>query len=287
MKQLDKIKATLRQGLNGGGLGVDPSNFMLVKPEPAEGAMHNGNQLPMVFIFLLNYFSKYVVSQFINEAGVNPEIADPIGVVAVQIFAAREFQWRGESLIDILMAKMRVDCPVLFGVRGNEKTDRGRAAVGWIREDPEEDEHGNPKRDANGNIIPGPYLSEEMHGGRMAGLAAGYAAICLRDFSKSKLNHPFPPTNYWQTIGRIVATPPDQRSITQYMVVRSLIDGFEATFLKFYGNMARACLAHALINYPRGASAPNSVVDERHSAVGSVQMLVHRLAKDQGIHLWA
>lgn len=243
---------------------------MLSKPEPCEGAINNGDQLPSLFIFLLNYFAKYAVSQFINEAGVNPEIADPIGVVVVHVFSTPQFLWRGHSLIDILMAKMRVNCPVLFGVRGNEKTEEGRASVGWIRE----------KKDGAA-----PYISEEMHGGRMTGLAAGYAAISLRDFSKSKLNNPWPPTNYWKTISSITATPPNERSVTQYLVLRSMIDGYEGTFLKFYGNTARACLIVALVEYPAGALAPNSAVDQRHSAVGSVQMLADKLAKDRGIFL--
>ena len=222
-----------------------------------------------MFIFLLNFFAKYVVAQFINEAGVNPEIADPIGVVAVQVFSRAEFLWREQSLIDIMMAKVRVVCPVLFGVRGNEKTEEGRARLGWIR-----DESGS-------------YVSEEIHGSRMTGLSAGYAAICLRDFSKSRLKNPWHPTHYWQTIASIVATPPDQRASTQYLVLRGLIDGYEATFLKFYGNAARAALKAALVKFPEGARAPNSAVLPGSSSVGGVQVLADKLARDRGIELRA
>jgi nucleoporin GLE1 len=242
---------------------------MLSKPEPCEGATHNGDKLPALFIFLLNFFAKYVIAQFINEAGVNPEIADPIGVVAVQVFSRADFLWRGQSLIDIMMAKMRVVCPVVFGVRGNEGTEEGRARLGWIRDDS------------------GSYVSEEIHGGRMTGLAAGYAAICLRDFSKSRLKNPWHPTHYWQTMASIVATPPSQRSITQYLVLRSLIDGYEGTFMKFYGNAARAALKIALVKFPEGAGAANSTVPPSSAAVGGVQVLADKLAKDRGIELRA
>ena len=242
---------------------------MLSKPNPSEGAMHNGEQLPALFIYLLNYFAKYVVSQFVNEAGVNPELADPIGVVVVQIFSRTEFLWRGETMIDILMAKVRVTCPVLFGVRGNEATEEGRARLGWIR-----DESGS-------------FISEQIHGTRMVGMAAGYAALCLRDFSKSKLKNPWHPTHYWQTMASIVATPTSQRSTTQYVVLRSMIDGYEGTFLKFYGNAARAALTVALVTFPKEAVAKDSTVPLSSSAVGGVQVLADKLARDRGIILRA
>ena len=240
---------------------------MVTTPAPVEGAMHNGEQLPALFIFLLNFFAKYVVSQFINEAGVNPELADPIGVVAVQVFSRTEFRWRGESLIDILMAKIRVACPVLFGVRGNEKTEEGRARVGWIKDGA------------------GKYVAEEIHGTRMYGLSAGYAAICLRDFSKSKLKNPWHPSYYWQTMASIVSTPPDQRSITQYLVLRGLIDNYEGTFMKFYGNAARAALKIALVTFPAQAGDPGSAVLPSIAAVGGVTVLADKLARDRGIEL--
>lgn len=224
----------------------------------------------MLFIFLLNFFAKCVVAQFVNEAGVNPDIADPIGVIAVQVFSRAEFLWRGESLIDIMMAKFRVVCPVLWGVRGNEATDQGRARVGWVRDKEN-----------------GTYLEEEPHGSRMTGLAAGYAAICLRDFSKSRLKNPWHPTHYWQSIAAIVATPPHERSSTQYLVLRGLIDGYQATFLKFYGNAARAALVIALVKFPGGATDPNSAVPESHSAVKGLKVLADKLKRDRGIDLRA
>ena len=240
---------------------------MLSKPEPCEGAVHNGDEMPMIFMFLLNIFAKYIISQFINEAGVNPAIADPIGVIAVQIFACEKFLWRGQSLIDIMMAKMRISCPVLFGVRGNEGTEQGRASLGWVK-------------NQSG------FISEEEHGGRMTGLGAGYAAISLRDFSKSRLKNPWHPTHYWQTMASIVATPPNERSITQYLVLRALIDGYEATFLRFYGNAARAALKVALVKFPESSRAPDSSVDSGSGAVGGVMVLADKLMRG-GIDLRA
>lgn len=250
---------------------VDASLFMLSKPEPQEGAFNNGEQLPMLFIYLLNYFSKYAVSQFINEAGVNADIADPIGVVVVQVFSRPEFLWRGESMIHILMSKIRIACPVLFGVRALEATEEGRARLGWIREGTKQ--------------APGPYVSEDIHGTRMAGLAAGYAALALRDFSKSKMKNPWHPTNYWQSMASIVSTPTAQRSTTQYIVLRAMIDGYEGTFLKFYGNAALAALAVALVKFPYEARATDSTVPPKSSSVSGVAVLADKLKRDRGIVL--
>lgn len=245
---------------------------MLTTPEPkvgVEGILHNGDQMPIVLIYLLNYFSKYCIAQFVGEASVEgAAIADPIGVVVAQVFSRPNFLWRGESLIDILMAKYRVACPVVFGVRGNESTEEGRAKIGWHK-----------RKD-------GSYADEGTHCERMTGLGAGYASICLRDFTKSKLENPWHPTHYWQTISAICETPPKERSITQYVVLRAMIDGYEETFLRFYGNAAHAALAVALVNFPAEAAMSESAVKEASAAVGGVMVLADRLAS-RGLNLRA
>ncbi|RAL59579.1 hypothetical protein DID88_006572 [Monilinia fructigena] len=128
MKIMNLLKETLFKVQSP---GIDPSNYMASKPNPVEGAMNNGDQLPSLFIYILNFFSKSIVAQFTTEAGVRPETAGPVGIIAVQIFTTPEFMWRGTSLIDILMAKMRVSIPTVFGIRGSEKTEEGRARIGW------------------------------------------------------------------------------------------------------------------------------------------------------------
>lgn len=232
---------------------------MVSKPEPIEGAINNGDTLPILFIYLLNIFAKSVVSQFADEAGVSQKSADPIGVVAAQIFSKPELLWRGCSLIDILMAKMRVVCPVLFGLRGNEKTNEGRARLGWRK---------------NGEH----WMQDQEHNVRMTGFGAGYAALSLRDFSKAKLTNPYPPVNYWQTMACIVSTPPEQASSTQYMVLKALIDGYEQRFMNFYGHAALAALKVALVDFP-GRAVENSV------AVSSLKVLADKLTRDMGLQL--
>lgn len=258
---MTKIVDLLKESLNNiPSPGVDPSNVVVTKPEPAEGASTNDDKLPALFIYLLNIFSKAVVAQFVDEAGVSPKAADPIGVVAVSVFSQPDFYWRERPLIDILIAKIRVVCPVVFGMRGNEKTEEGRARLGW-------------KKTEDGEWVP-----EQVHNTRMTGLGAGYAALCLRDFSKSRLKNPWPPTHYWQAISSIVSTPPDQTSSTQYTVLRALIDGCEQKFMGFYGSAARAALQVALVEFPGRAS-------ERTVAVSSLEVLADKLKRDMGLQL--
>lgn len=214
---------------------MDPSDFVTDKREPVEGAVRNEAHLPSLFIYLLNQFSKAIINQFIQECGGQPKTADPIGVIAALIFSNKGYHWRGKTLIDILMAKLRVACPVLFGYRGNEKTEQGRARLGW-------------KREGAG------WISEQMHVNQMKGLAVGYASIALRDFSKSANTNPWPPSRYWASMARIVNTPPTEISNTQCVVLRSMIEHYEERFMTFYGTAAIAALRKALVEFP--AKAP-------------------------------
>lgn len=256
---------------------------MVSKPDPVEGAVNNGAELPALFIYLLNLCSKYIVSQFINEAGASPDLADPIGVAAVQIFSKAEFLWRGESLIDIMIAKIRVACPVLFGIRGNDKTDDGRARLGWHKFKQSDfvfdvGIQGNTQAQASGQSNGAEWVSEQVHVSRMTGLGAGYAAISLRDFSKSRLRNPYHPTHYWQSMAGIVLTPPAERSATQYVVLKAMIEGYEQTFMKFYGNAARAALQVALVTFPQQSL-------ETNAAVKALSVLGDKVKKDLALSL--
>jgi nucleoporin GLE1 len=238
----------------------DPRLVVLSTPAPVEEALNNSDTLPVLFIYLLNIFSKALVSQFIDEAGVAPKAADPIGVVAVSVFAQAELCWRGKSFIDILICKIRVVCPVLFGVRGSERTEEGRARLGWRRDDG------------------GGWVHDQVHNTRMTGLGAGYAAISLRDFSKSSNKNPYPPTMYWQSMASIVNTPPGEASSTQYIVLKAMIDNYEKRFMGFYGSAARAALQVALVDFP-GRALEDTV------AVSALKVLGDRLRRDFGLRL--
>ncbi|KXH60518.1 GLE1-like protein [Colletotrichum salicis] len=256
---LATINAALRESLGGQVPSplIDASIYVQQNREPTDGAVHNGPQLPALFIYLLNILSKAIIQQFSNEGGANPKSAEPVGIVTAQIFSNKDYHWRGGSMIDILIAKFRVACPVLFGSRGSDKTEGGRRAIGWKRE--------------NGNWVP-----EQAHNDRMTGLGAGFAAIALRDFSKASKTNPYPPTNYWKAMAQIVNSPPQLVSNTQYVVLKSMIDGHEQRFINFYGNAAVAALRMALVEFPKRAP-PGA------TAAQALQVLGDVLRRDSGL----
>ncbi|KDN63857.1 putative GLE1-like protein [Colletotrichum sublineola] len=258
---INTINGALRESLDGRVPSplVDANTYVQQNREPVESAVNNGPQLPALFIYLLNILAKAIIQQFSNEGGANPKSAEPVGIVTAQIFSHKDYQWRGASMIDILIAKFRVACPVLFGSRGSDKTENGRKAIGWKKE--------------NGNWVP-----EQAHNDRMTGLGAGFAAISLRDFSKASKTNPYPPTNYWKAMAQIVNSPPQLVSNTQYIVLKSMIDGHEQRFINFYGNAAIAALRMALVEFPKRAP-PGA------TAAQALQVLADVLRRDSGLEV--
>ncbi|KAL8724439.1 MAG: hypothetical protein Q9181_006820 [Wetmoreana brouardii] len=218
-------------------------------------------QAPALLVFLLNHLSKSVVAQFIKEAAVSPKIADPIGTIAISIFANNEFRVNGHSLIDILIAKMHVVCPPLFGIYGPEDTQEGRTRLGWWREFPE-----------------GPWISEQAHQDRMTGLGAGYAALSLRNFEKSKMSNPYPPYHFWRALTAIINVPAGQVTETHLVVLKALLTNCEARFLEFFGEPARKLLQFAVKEYPK--RAPKGSV-----AAAVLSNLGETMKKDKKLYL--
>lgn len=237
---------------------VKVSRF-LAEFRPPAGVTDSEASLPSLFVYLINICAKGIISQFINESGANPKAADPIGVFTAQLFSHKDFQWQGQSLIDILLAKFRIVCPVLFGFRGSDRTERGRQAIGWRKDGPS-------------------WITEQSHNDRMAGLGAGFAAVSLRDFSKSSKENPYPPTHYWKALAGIVNSPPNETSNTQYVVLRSMIEGHEQRFLNFYGNAGVAALRLALVEFPKRAP-------EHATAAGTLRALAEVLRTEGGLNL--
>jgi nucleoporin GLE1 len=238
------------------GEHVDPQMFILDRPAPDSTAKHNGATMPLLFVYLLNIFAKAIVAQLISEASAKPAAAEPIGVLAHQIFSQPEFQWRNASFIDILLAKYRFACPVIFGLTGNEKTDAGRNRVGW-------------KNDM------GTWVSPQEHNERMIGLGAGYAALTLRNYGKSTRKNPYSPYHYWTAIATIVNTDPDKVCATQFTVLKAMIENHADKFISFYGDMAVAALRVAVISFPACAK-------ETTIAVKSLQVLAEKWQNENG-----
>jgi len=242
-----------------GSILIDPGMFTLEPRSPVAGAAHNEDQLPSLFFYLINIFTKATIKQFIVETGANPETADPIGVTIATVFSNADFHWRGASMIDILMAKFRIVCPVLFGYRGSEKTEQGRARLGWWKQN-------------------GQWIDEQSHMNRMMGIGAGFASVALRNFGKSTRQNPYPPRHYWAALARIVNTPPAEISNTQCLVLKAMIENYEQKFFQFYGDAAIAALRAALVEFP--AKAP-----QKSPAVNSLEVVAKSLKKETGLAL--
>ncbi|KAL2269706.1 hypothetical protein VTJ83DRAFT_1890 [Remersonia thermophila] len=259
--QQQKINSLLREALSNQVQSqlMEVSNFVLEPRNPVQGAVNNDAVLPSIFLYLINIFAKAAIAQFINEAGSRPETADPVGICVAATLSEPDFLWRGKSLIDMLLAKFRVVCPVLFGHRGSEKTEQGRARIGWWKDC-------------------GRWVSEQQHMDRMTGLGAGFAAISLRNFAHSKKTNPFPPREYWAAMARIVNTPAADISGTQCTVLKAMVEGYEQKFIEFYGTAALAALRTALIEFPARAT-------QRSPAVDALQVVAQRLKRDTGLVL--
>jgi len=198
--------------------------------------------MPLALVYLLNTIAKTVISQFCND---NIATVDALAIVLVTVFSKKEFLFNGTtSLIDILLAKYHVVCPVLFGIFGDEKTAAGRERIGWWRDGDD-------------------FIDSEVHKNRMLGLATGYGCISLRDFSKSAMNNPFPPPYYWRALSYFANTPPAHLQPTHWIVLKALVDTHIEKFLKFYGQAGLAALRTVLVELPKNApqnSAKDAVV---------------------------
>ena len=226
-KAIERIQATLQEARRMQQPKVDMAKFLISPPAPV--IPESG-----VFIYLLSILSKKIIAQLAEEAGRDTIRAEPIGTMAATIFSTDSLKLGDRSLLDILIAKYHVVCPVLFGVYGNEKTRNGRKRLGWL-----EQHKGS-----------GDYISENAHNDRMTGLGAGYASLSLRDFSKSSRKNPYPSYHFWRALSRILNTPREQVTTTHVVTLRGMLENYVPRFIKFYGQPAHVALRKALLEFP-------------------------------------
>lgn len=186
---------------------TDVSQFMYnpTSVEPIEG--------PLLLVYMLNYFSKCVIRQLDSEAGAqvkdSDELADPIGIAVALVFSNEKYQVNGRSLIDILWATYRRNCPRLFGA---------------------------PMRTLPKN----PKFS--------GALASGFAAITLRQFPTGKKRNPAPNRMFWESLARIANTSTQDMKPDQVtMLVWMLQPLWVSKFLQIYGSAALAAVRHAVM----------------------------------------
>lgn len=262
---MSKIKQILLQAAQMQQIMIDVTPYIIsVAPEKLQ---EGGNtQYPAILLFLLNHFVKAIMSQLAQEVARDTQAADPIGILVVTIFAAPEFLFNGHSLIDILWAKYHKVCPVLFGIYGSTKTAAGRARLGWRIED-------------------GTEVSSQEHYDHMVGFAAGFGAVTLRDFTKSKNKSPAPVHLFWTSLARIVSTPNNEQTPTHYIVLSNMLKHSVPRFIGFYGAAALAALRTACVTFPSGGGPPGPSGTGPDSTVLAVQSLPLTWQKDLNLTL--
>jgi nucleoporin GLE1 len=261
-----KIKAVLVQAAQMQQIMFDVTPYIVSVPSGNLQEVGGSTQYPAALLFLLNHFAKAIVSQLAQEVSRDTHAADPIGILAVTMFSAPDFLFNGHSLIDVLWAKYHKVCPVLFGIYGPEGSQAGRARLGWRIDD-------------------GAEVKPQDHYDQMTGFAAGFSAITLRDFTKSKNKSPAPVHLFWTALARIVSTPNNEQTPTHYVVLNNMLKHSVPRFIGFYGTAAIAALRTACIGFPSGGGPPGPSGSGSDSTVLAVQSLPHSWQRDLNLTL--
>jgi len=205
-------------------------------------------------LYLLNHFAKSAIRQLLQEASVDTPAADPVGVMVCSVFSVPEYRWNGQSLIDVLWAKYHVVCPPLFGIYGPENTGAGQRALQMHR-----------ARDTND------------HYNRMTGLGAGFSAITLRDFSRSRNRNPAPNRMWWESMARILNLPPGQPQPTHYILVKAMIDEYVPRIMQIFASAGKAALRTAVRDFPqKGPRSPDGRLTSEVIAVETMQLTLQQ-----------
>ncbi|KAK1067393.1 hypothetical protein LTR74_006438 [Friedmanniomyces endolithicus] len=215
---LTKIEAIFKQALTIAGPTVDIREYVpSVDPTTLAQATPADAQYPAILLYLLHQFAKRTIRQLIAEGGADTEVCDPIGIILVQVFARPDYQWREHSLIDLLWAKYHSLCPQLFGIRVQEGEG-------------------------------------EEYFRRVTGLAAGFSAVTLRDFSKSRNRNPAPNTLWWESTARILNLSATQTQMTHFVILKASITDFVPRILQLFGGAGKAVIKNAVTVFPGKAA---------------------------------
>lgn len=223
---------------------VDIRQFIAFPPEHI--ANSDENKVPSLLIYCLNIFSKCLIASLITEASVNQNHAEPVGILAAQIFSTETFVYKGVPMSDILWAKYHAKCPGLWGIYGGqENTEAGRVAVGWHRT-----ESG------------GPFVSEQEHADRMTALGAGFAAITLRKFGRNKRLNPFPNRIFWYAVHKILSIPLDDMQETHVILLGAILRSSAPRVVEFFGHFGMVLMRRAIVDVPNGLPRQTTAVSQ-------------------------
>ncbi|KAF2859538.1 GLE1-domain-containing protein [Piedraia hortae CBS 480.64] len=238
-KRLSEMRKVLNEAAAVPQPSLDISKYLVFSHHrPAKDLTGLNTDYPEMLFFLLNCISKFAIAQLLSEASSDSATGEPIGILLCNIFSVPEYQWQGESVIDIVWAKFHAVCPALFGIWGREATRQGRDRIGWWVVD-----RNDPEAAAR--------VSSETHYQRMAGLGVGFASITLRDFSKSRNRNPAPNTLWWEAVARIVNLKKGEAQTTHYVLLKAMIDEHLPRVLGIFGGAGLVALRNAIIEFPK------------------------------------
>jgi nucleoporin GLE1 len=221
---------------SGPGPKIDARRYILSPSSDINALPASECQISGKFIYLLNFCAKAGVQQMKGASIAAYNSAEPLGITLAMIFGYSALRWRGESFIDILLAKLHKKCPILFGIYGPEKTERGRQRLGWVADDSEKSG----------------YVADQTHYDDMAGYGMGWAGLTLRDFKKSKTaTNSCPPWNYWRTMSFLLNTSPAETTATHFVVLKGMIEHYADKFIQNYGQAATVAMRKAVVEFPR------------------------------------
>ena len=214
---------------------------------PPEAIAQTEEKVPSLLIYSFNILSKCLISSLLTEASVNLGHAEPVGIVAAQIFSLDAFIYKGIPMSDILWAKYRVICPSLWGLYGDEKTESGRQAVGWWHTEP------------NGQ---GPYITDQEHADRMTALGAGFSALTLRNFGRAKRKNPFPNWIFWHSLYKLSSIPSNEMQDTQILLLGAMLRSSAERVVQFFGQFGLAALHRVIIDLPKELPRRTTAVNQ-------------------------
>jgi nucleoporin GLE1 len=250
---------------NAPGPRVDTRDFLIASKSKYLNVSPDAAQVPSVFIYLLNFFSKFSIKNM-KESSSQP-MTNLVGITVAFIFGHNDLRWNDESFVDIFLAKYHKACPVLFGIYGPENTQEGRNRLGWATSKDDDDSDAEET-----------YVAEQFHKDDMMGLAMGWSAVTLRDFKTTKSGkNSLPPWHFWQSLACIVNVPPKEVTETHLIVLKNILEHYADKFVKFYGQAATVALSKAVVEFP--GSLPNS------TAASGVKLLRELFQKQYGIRV--
>lgn len=178
------------------------------------------------YLFVLNFFSKSVLDQAETEVSVAIDRALALGTLCCYLMV--EFP----ELTELLIARFIKKCPYLIGYTCSIATNEGRKDMGWREsEDP------------------------SQYNERMAGIVAVWAVITTcQPLNPETDVHPYPISNSWVFLARVVNTPSQYLTENHFAVVNGWWEVASRTFLKFFGKQGRKILEATCVAWPATVS---------------------------------